>query len=311
MSGGLATRCPSCGTVFRVVTDQLRVSEGWVRCGRCAEVFNASEQLIDLGSSSPPPLEPQAQEEAEPPTHGVPPVEEPPAPAPDPADPPIDFELELEPGTADPRAQAPADQPDLPDPHDLLEAPDAAAPPDAGSPSVQTAATTPSFVRRAERAERWRQSRVRRALAGAAALGLMLLVGQLLTVYRDLAAAHFAVLRAPLEAACEPLGCTVGAAHAIESLAVESSGLVRVEKSNVYKLSVAVRNRAAIDLAVPALDLTLTDVQGKLLARRVLRAAELGIATGVVAAGTDLAFQATLQATTEPIAGYTIDLFYP
>jgi predicted Zn finger-like uncharacterized protein len=308
MSGGLATRCPSCGTVFRVVTDQLRVSEGWVRCGRCAEVFNASEQLIDLGSSSPPPQEPQAQEEAEPPTHGVPPVDEPPAPAPDPADPPIDFELELEPGTADPHAPAPAD---LPDQHDLLEAPDAAAPPDAGLPEAPAATPKPSFVRRAERAERWRKSRVRPALAGGAALGLMLLVGQLLTVYRDLAAARFTVLRAPLEAACEPLGCTVGAAHAIESLAVESSGLVRVEKSNVYKLSVAVRNRAAIDLAVPALDLTLTDVQGKLLARRVLRAAELGIATGVVPAGTDLAFQATLQATTEPIAGYTIDLFYP
>jgi hypothetical protein len=169
----------------------------------------------------------------------------------------------------------------------------------------------PSFVRRAERAERWRQPQVRKAFAGAAALGLLLLLGQVLSVYRDLAAARFALLRAPLEAACGLFGCTVAAAHAIDSLAVESSGLVRVEKSNVYKLTVAVRNRAAIDLALPALDLTLTDAQGKLLARRVLRAAEFGIATGVVAAGTDLAFQATLQATTEPIAGYTIDLFYP
>jgi len=44
----LATRCPSCGTVFRVVSDQLKVSEGWVRCGRCTEVFNAAQRLFEL-----------------------------------------------------------------------------------------------------------------------------------------------------------------------------------------------------------------------------------------------------------------------
>ena len=44
----LATRCTACGTVFRVVQDQLKVSEGWVRCGRCNEVFNALEGLFDL-----------------------------------------------------------------------------------------------------------------------------------------------------------------------------------------------------------------------------------------------------------------------
>ena len=44
----MAARCTACSTVFRVVPDQLRVSEGWVRCGRCAEVFNAAENLIDL-----------------------------------------------------------------------------------------------------------------------------------------------------------------------------------------------------------------------------------------------------------------------
>ena len=44
----LATRCTSCGTIFKVVQDQLKVSEGWVRCGRCHEVFNALEGLFDL-----------------------------------------------------------------------------------------------------------------------------------------------------------------------------------------------------------------------------------------------------------------------
>jgi predicted Zn finger-like uncharacterized protein len=54
----LATRCPSCGTIFRVVQDQLKISEGWVRCGRCTEVFNALDGLFDLERESPPPRNP-------------------------------------------------------------------------------------------------------------------------------------------------------------------------------------------------------------------------------------------------------------
>jgi predicted Zn finger-like uncharacterized protein len=36
------TRCPACATMFKVVADQLRVAQGWVRCGQCGEVFEAS-----------------------------------------------------------------------------------------------------------------------------------------------------------------------------------------------------------------------------------------------------------------------------
>lgn len=43
----LVTRCPACGTSFKVVQDQLRISEGWVRCGRCSEVFDAAQDLQD------------------------------------------------------------------------------------------------------------------------------------------------------------------------------------------------------------------------------------------------------------------------
>lgn len=56
------TRCPACATTFKVVADQLRISEGWVRCGQCKEVFDASANLLpddvsglqqSVGSSSP------------------------------------------------------------------------------------------------------------------------------------------------------------------------------------------------------------------------------------------------------------------
>ena len=41
----LITRCPACSTLFKVVPDQLRVSEGLVRCGQCDLVFNANAYL--------------------------------------------------------------------------------------------------------------------------------------------------------------------------------------------------------------------------------------------------------------------------
>lgn len=46
------TRCPACGTTFRVVPDQLKISDGWVRCGHCADVFDAT---LYLQAWVPPP----------------------------------------------------------------------------------------------------------------------------------------------------------------------------------------------------------------------------------------------------------------
>lgn len=43
----MLTRCPQCATVFRVSTDQLQKRQGKVRCGHCANVFNALDALLD------------------------------------------------------------------------------------------------------------------------------------------------------------------------------------------------------------------------------------------------------------------------
>lgn len=49
----LVTRCPACGTAFKVVRDQLRISDGWVRCGRCSEVFDATLALQEAPGAAP------------------------------------------------------------------------------------------------------------------------------------------------------------------------------------------------------------------------------------------------------------------
>jgi predicted Zn finger-like uncharacterized protein len=56
----LATRCPACGTTFKVVRDQLRISDGWVRCGRCSEVFDATIELQQTPDAPAAPSSPAA-----------------------------------------------------------------------------------------------------------------------------------------------------------------------------------------------------------------------------------------------------------
>ena len=108
----LATRCPACGTIFRVVQDQLKVSEGWVRCGQCHEVFHGIEALFDLdsdpavaarraaarGPAAPPPTRVFADQRASAP---IPMPTQAPA-APRPAAPPSPIAIPARPATAAP-----------------------------------------------------------------------------------------------------------------------------------------------------------------------------------------------------------------
>ena len=62
----LLTRCPACATLYRVVPDQLRISEGWVKCGHCAEIFDASKHLIEADCEPAAPLDRAVASPAEP-----------------------------------------------------------------------------------------------------------------------------------------------------------------------------------------------------------------------------------------------------
>ena len=45
----LITRCPVCGTTFRVHSTQLAAHSGTVRCGKCGSVFNGVAALVEDG----------------------------------------------------------------------------------------------------------------------------------------------------------------------------------------------------------------------------------------------------------------------
>jgi hypothetical protein len=172
----------------------------------------------------------------------------------------------------------------------------------------------PSFAREADSVKRWRRQRpVMRRLTIAAALALPLLLALQATIAnRDLVAARWPITADALRAICAPLECSVRAPRALESLTVESSGLTRIDGTPLYRLQLAVRNRAAWTVAMPALDLTLTDSRGEVVSRRVFRAADLGDpAPDQLVSGAEWSVLATLDVGGRRVTGYAIDLFYP
>ena len=347
----LATRCSACSTVFRVQQDQLKASEGWVRCGRCGTVFSALEGLFDLereGQSGPVPLqhEPMVGIVAAPQPalarSAVPAAVVAPAPR---AAPPVDF------GSAEPaidtdefvfdirqsssgvlrasaRRDAAAEEAasaasfsaaypdvalDLDDDAELLAehsghhtlAP--SRPMDSGPASL-----TPSFIRESERAARWQRPIERRLTIAAALVLPVILLLQMAVYHRDTLAARSPATAGLLRALCAPLQCSVQAPRALDAVAVDSSGMTRVEGAPLYKLQLSLRNQAGWAVAMPALDLTLTDSRGDVVTRRILRASELSAsAPEQLEAGAEWSTLAIFDIGDRRVTGYTIDLFYP
>ncbi len=343
----LATRCPQCGTVFRVAEDQLLSSEGWVRCGRCNGVFDATEVLFDIDTNAPMRLAMMDEPVAGPPATGAPspadalpddaPFESllrapsraddatadepivitdhiPPAPPPVPAwattpanEPRL---LADEPALATTTAAEPAQ---LAEPGQVAEPSLADAPAWAAAepaPAAQVRAE-PSFLRQAERGRKLHHP-VARAAAWLVILLLALAVPlQMALLWRDTLAAHLPQTEPTLQALCRLAGCSVQPLRRIQQLGVGSSGLNRLEGSPLYQLHLVLQNRADTAVMMPAVDLTLTDAQGQLVARRVLPAADMGVVQPALQSGQELPIKLLLATGDRSVAGYTLELFYP
>jgi predicted Zn finger-like uncharacterized protein len=305
----LATRCTECGTVFRVVQDQLKVSEGWVRCGRCEQVFNALEGLFDLEREAPPPWPPN-DVQAHPVEDWTPPGGPPPGSVPLPEYP---YAAPAPRGAADDNGDSQGFA-DARFHSELLG--DSALPLSVADTLADMQADTaaepaPQFVRQAQRAARWRHPGVRTALAFASLLLAFALAGQIALHFRDSLAAHWPESRTALEATCAALGCRIEPLRRVESLAVDSSGLTRLDSTGLYRFSLVLRNRGNTAVMVPSIDLTLTDPQGQLVSRKVVSATELGAAQSTLAAGAELPLQGVLVAGERRIVGYQVEIFYP
>jgi len=341
--------------MFKVVPDQLRISEGWVRCGKCSEVFDAARNLQVLAvppraSSSrpeppkmpkePKPLEPSgAQATVEPAQTGI--GTQAPVPHQEPAEvaQPSDREpdtLSLAPDPMQPNAAGsvvasslltrperrvappPPEEVDalnsvfFPEPS-TVQTPVEPVPAAAARSQDSVLDEDVSFVRQARRKAFWRSPLMRGVLVATAVVLLGVLVLQVGLQERNRLASLHPGLKPWLIQLCDVMQCKVEVPRQIESIVIDNSSFARV-RGDLFRLGFVVRNTAGVEIAAPAVELTLTDLQEKPVVRRVLRPSELG-AGAVLAPRGEWSASLNLSVATggdnTRVAGYRLLAFYP
>jgi predicted Zn finger-like uncharacterized protein len=311
----LITRCPSCQTLFKVVPDQLRISEGWVRCGQCDEIFDAALHLLQAPPAPQLPLTqqpelPEALTAVD--ASGLPAAEV--SPVDESSSVPMPLLEELD--RLD-ESVHPMDTSDLaPSAVSTAMAPGYTA--DAGRDAVETDVRDEldevSFLRDSKSGVFWHKPIMRATLVLLSLVLLLGLLGQIVLHERDRIVALKPGLRPLLLALCAPLNCVVLPLRRIESIVIDSSSFNRLQGDS-YRLNFTVKNTADISLAVSAIELTLTDSLDQPVVRRVLLPSELGLKSDVMTAGAEwpisLALEIKAVGTSDRIAGYRLLTFYP
>ena len=347
----LATRCPNCNARFRVAADQLKLRAGLVRCGACQHAFDATanlsyvddaalsntttagahvgtviaairkaEAMAGGGLLDPVPLAARAPGSSagrddmvatdHPPGQAESGPEAPPGAgaaiaavdtaATDSADPAVASDRSDHPdrnldGTGDPPVQDAA-----------------AAAADAGATPQDIAS---SFLQDARR-ERSRVSPV--LVAAGAFLLALLLLGQLAAAYRAEILVVFPQARPALGELCRIFRCTVDWPARHEHLVVVGTELQALPGTPAFELTAVVRNRGNTTLALPAIELTLSDTLSRTVARRVFAPseylagetdAEARLAAGLQA-GADLTIRIAFEARGVNAAGFVVYPFY-
>lgn len=317
------TRCPGCQTVFRVTAEQLALRGGQVRCGHCRTVFDGNAQALSLaprsraeadldddfarGPATVTLRDSHALEAApSPPAASTPPAQREPVFAPLPAEGSPDA-AEADAGT-DGGAKAQA----RPDDTAGVEA-DVAAP--AETPAAPEAAPAEAEPPGDVVAER--PGRARAALyAAAIPLLLLLFAAQAVMHFRDAIAARWPGTKPTLVRLCETLGCMIRPLHDIAGLSIDASDLqADPAHKGLLVLTATIRNRAAVPLAFPMLELTLTNASDAVVLRRALNPTEYAGGTANLGAGippnSEVLVKMFIDASATTQAGYRLYLFYP
>ncbi len=324
----MITRCPDCSTMFKVVPDQLRVSDGWVRCGQCGQVFDGNANLQAEVQDQPGPApgseqtQPLSADGWEPWGEDLPP--EPNAEAPDAGAPFVEEDAAASEGSdielpatieADERIQPMADDPwsagltarliiPAVETQALLE--------DSTTSSWGHASADVSFVRAARREAFWAQRWIHWTMVGSCLLLTLTLALQWVVHERDWIAATQPQVSPWLQGMCQPLGCSIEALKSPDAIAIENSSFSPV-RGDVYRLQVTVKNTARTEVARPALELTLTDSADAALLRRVLLPSDFSPDARPIAANGEWSGSIVLRFANSGarVAGYRVLAFYP
>lgn len=345
----LVTRCPACSTHFKVVPDQLRISDGWVRCGQCDEVFDAQANMqpsVENSASGADagPMGAHACSGTDGAVDvGPAPVDDAVAPASTPlsaADVPLseqsDAGVDEEPVSSPAQDTGPlvvadaavedvpwrGESVDLAAPvievdaipvEDILSAEPAPSVPSSMEP--EDAGGTdfqPSFLQYPKPSSQPSRHWVR--FVSLAILGLLFLL-QVVVQQRDRIAATEPAFTPGLELLCQVVGCQIAPLRQIESIVIESSSFIKV-KADVYRLSFSIKNTAPVPLALPFAELALTDLRDQSVLRRVLAPSEYGAQAQTLVPGEELTLVVPLAVKATPpvgdkVTGYRLLVFYP
>lgn len=310
--------------MFKVVADQLKVSDGWVRCGHCDGVFDASAHFQSIpephqlvaAETDDQDVSPSAHEflAAEEPAITAPLKEPVPTALPDASigdyakevvellNPPAWLQVAASAVKAstshvdDASVSAPLssylsapEATDVPtqDEHDRIQ--DGAGRP-APSSSAKLSRSSHSgkaddlrrpplsevtFVQAAQRREKAKNPlyKLLAALASMALLAALAL--QIIVHERDALAARYPALLPVLELVCQKSNCQVNPPRVIEAVMIDSSSFTQTGP-DAYQLNVVLKNVRPAVVAMPALEVTLTNAQNEVLIRKVLLPSEFG-----------------------------------
>ncbi len=301
-----------------------------MRCGHCADVFDATLYLEpwtpdgtvpDSANGPPASATPRPQPATVSDSAEDELVTRPPMPLPDElrADAPddADFGTELQ-RFAAAKAAADASAAAVKAAAAVSKSPSSAPPAPAALPDEEVADSgmpdaVPGFVRQARQRAFWQLPAVRLGLSLLVLLLVALLAAQWALHERDRLAAWRPDLKPLLEQACAPLGCRVGPVRNIDAIVIDSSALVR-RLGNFHSFDLVLKNTSDMALALPALELSLTDTRDVVISRRVLMPEEWPDAPEVLPAQGSLTVSFRLSISVDeatPMAGYRALVFYP
>lgn len=314
------TQCPDCHTAFKVTPEHLAVANGWVRCGRCGAVFEAlKHSASEQDEDTTPAKQPQRAEE---PTPGP---SQTPSQTPSPSQTPAPSQTTPLTPTNVPAA---APKNDIDAFHDSLMnfvpgmlSGDAPGHSSHTSPSshesdaeqASRAVAAHAFVNASANVAARRTS-VRRAwwwlvLSGVLGLGLAL---QSVLWHRNILVAQEPALEGLIEGLCAPFGCEWHWPQTLDAVQIENSSFTE-NADGTYRLQLRLKNTQHHAVAMPLLELTLTDERDEVVLRRVFQPSELGLKDHLAAlrdARSTLNFD--LDDNLKPrVVGFRALIFYP
>jgi predicted Zn finger-like uncharacterized protein len=282
----LITRCPQCANAFKLLPDQVRVSQGWARCGSCNAVFDT---LINLQSDDANPVRSSAANKLADITSA------PLRPAPDSV------------GEQFSTVHTPSAKPVNTRTAQVIDS----------SESEPTKKPSTAALRQGNERESQSKTSPPHPLTKPIGFGLVALLAVILTLQwlifeRDKLSAQYPEFKAVATLVCQSLGCKVSPLKQLESVVIEGSSFNKLD-ANAYQVQVHLRNTSSLQLALPMIELSLTNARDEALLRRVFTMAEMGIDSHAIDAKTELAAKATLELGqySARIVGYRVLAFYP